>query len=195
MLNKLHIAVTVVLAVVAIAAAQAQTVLTGHTYHNPNILKEELESKVKEVLDSIPQKRAQAIAKAEEKKGGKLTADELEQIDKEIAKAKELSTAMVKGMRTAVTIDFKTADKCVMKMDASVDETVLKAAGIGWAKRKMIKTMMALSPSSQKCKYFLQGKHVIIDDGEDKDTLTLSNDGMRLTAKNMDMTFVLTRTK
>lgn len=184
-----------VIAFMAITAAHAQTDLTGRTYYNPNILKEEIEQKMKELETTITQKRAELIAKAEEEKGRKLTAEEIAAMDEHLEQASKLTVAMSKGMKTAVTMEFKTDVKCVMKMDVDLKDDVLKAAGVSWAKRKLMKAAMAIAPSTHKAKYVVHGNLVILDDGEDKDTLTLSADGKYLSGKADGKAFVLTRTK
>lgn len=184
-----------VIAFMAITAVHAQTDLTGRTYYNPNILKEEIEQKMKELETTITQKRAELIAKAEEEKGRKLTAEEIAAMDEHLEQASKLTVAMSKGMKTAVTMEFKTDVKCVMKMDVDLKDDVLKAAGVSWAKRKLMKAAMAIAPSTHKAKYVVHGNLVILDDGEDKDTLTLSADGKYLSGKADGKAFVLTRTK
>lgn len=195
MKHLLRTAAIAAIAILAATAALAQTALTGRTYHNPNIFKDEIEAKMKAVADSISQKRAEAIAKAEKEKGRPLTPEETADIDKQIAEAKKLTQAMATGMTTAVTVDFKSEQKCVMKMDVQIKEEVLKAAGMSWAKRKMIKAALTMAPKSHKAKYTVSGNLVVIDDGEDKDTLTLSADGRYLTGHDKDKKYVLTRTK
>ena len=59
----------------------------------------------------------------------------------------------------------------------------LKNAGIGWAKRKALKSAIALLPSSQKMKYSVKDNLIICSDGSDKDTLTISADGKYLYGK------------
>ena len=184
-----------VIAFMAITAAHAQTDLAGRTYYNPNILKEEIEQKMKELETTITQKRAELIAKAEEEKGRKLTDEEIASMDEHLEQASKLTVAMSKGMKTAVTMEFKTDVKCVMKMDVDLKDDVLKAAGVSWAKRKLMKAAMAIAPSTHKAKYVVHGNLVILDDGEDKDTLTLSADGKYLSGKADGKAFVLTRTK
>ena len=105
-------------------------------------------------------------------------------------------------MKTSITVDFKTEDKAVMKMDVSISEDALKAAGIGWAKRKLMKAALAIAPSSEKATYQVKDNLVIMksSDGE-LDTLRLSSDGKYLygtmdEGKGKKPTkFTLTRTK
>ena len=181
------------IALVICTATMAQTDLTGRRYYNANILKDELESKMRDLERTITEKRQEAITKAEQEKGRKLTTEEIAQIDEHIAQAKKVSEALAKGMTTEVTVEFKSKEKCVMKMDVNIKESVMKAAGIGWAKRKMLKAAMAIAPSTHKAKYIVEGKLVILDDGEEKDTLTLSADGKQLYGKDEGKTFILTR--
>ena len=140
--------------------------------------------------------RAAALAKAAEKKGRALTAEETAELDKKMAEAKKMVEAVKKGSKTALTIEFKNESKLVMKADMKISEEALKAAGIGWMKRKALKAALALAPSSQKATYVVEGDLVIIDDGEEQDTLQLSADGKRLSGKFDKKTrFTLTRTK
>lgn len=103
---------------------------------------------------------------------------------------------MAKGMTTAITVEFKTAKDAVMKADIKISEDALKAAGIGWLKRKALKAALAVAPSSDKVTYVVKGDLIIVDDGEEKDTLRLSSDGRYLYGKfEKDVNFKLTRTR
>ena len=82
------------------------------------------------------------------------------------------------------------------KMNMTTDEDALKAAGIGWMKRKALKAATSMGSTSQKMKYKLQGNLVICSDGSEKDTLQLSPDGKFLSGKTDEKeAFRLTRTK
>ena len=66
-------------------------------------------------------------------------------------------------------------------MDMSISEDALKAAGIGWAKRKLMKAALAIAPSSENTTYKVQGNLVIMKDSDGElDTLHLSSDGKKL---------------
>jgi hypothetical protein len=59
----------------------------------------------------------------------------------------------------------------------------------------MIHAACAIAPS-EKCKYTVKGNMIITEEGNEKDTMFLSDDGKYLTGKiDEDMTFKLTRTK
>ena len=77
-----------------------------------------------------------------------------------------------------------------------ISDDAMKAAGIGWLKRKAMKAALAVAPSSNKATYVMKGDLIILDDGEEKDTLRLSSDGKFLYGKfEKDVNFKLTRTK
>ena len=95
---------------------------------------------------------------------------------------------MMKGTKTAITVTFKTENELSMQMKLQVDEEALKNAGIGWAKRKALKSAIALLPSSQKMKYSVKDNLIICSDGSDKDTLTISADGKFLYGKMNEKT-------
>ena len=192
---KLRFIALATLVMLAVAGTKAQTDFTGRIYYNANILKEELAAKMGQLDSVMTAKRAELIASTEKEKGRKLTADEMKKVDEKLDEAKKLTQAMTKGMTTSITLEFKSADKCVMKMDVKVKEDVLKAAGMGWAKRKLVRAAMAIAPSSHKATYVVSGNLLILDDGEDKDTLTILANGQKLSGKADDKNFILTRTK
>lgn len=192
---KLRFIALTTLVMLAVAGTEAQTDFTGRIYYNANILKEELAAKMGQLDSVMTAKRAELIASTEKEKGRKLTADEMKKVDEKLDEAKKLTQAMTKGMTTAITLEFKSADKCVMKMDVKVKDDVLKAAGMGWAKRKLVRAAMAIAPSSHKATYVVRGNLLILDDGEDKDTLTILANGEKLSGKADDKKFILTRTK
>lgn len=156
--------------------AMAQTSLVGRVYSDDNVMKKQLDDATKDIDKKIAEAKAEAVAKAEKKKGRKLTAAEIAEIDKKLKEARTEMESVKKGMKTSVSVNFKTADEVVMSMKVSVSDAAMKAAGIGWLKRKAIKAAMAIAPSTQKMKYVVQGDLVICSDGKDKDTLRLSKD-------------------
>lgn len=189
-------------AMMAAMSTSAQTNLVGRTYYNANILADEmnkLKSEMDHKLDSL---RTTAYTKFKEKKGRELTAEEIAEVEKQIKDAQNTMIALQKGMKTAITLNFKTEVKAVMKVDMSVSEDAMKAAGIGWAKRKAMKAALALAPSSEKATYQVKGNLVILKDSSGElDTLYLSPDGKKLSGildngkgKNPQK-FTLTRTK
>lgn len=173
--------------------AWGQTDLSGRTYHHPNIkfsmLNEAFKDLNKEKL------REKYIAEAEEKKGRKLTADEMAKVDKEVEEGIKITKAMIKSMTTGITVEFKDKKNMVFKLDTKVSDEPLKAAGIGWLKRKLIKTTFAAVPISQKGTYMVKDQQIIMTDSNgEKDTLMLSQDGQYLSGKmDEDTPFKLKR--
>jgi hypothetical protein len=185
----------VVVAMMTMMTVKAQN-LTGRTYYNANILAGEMDKKIKEVEQKIPQIKAEGYAKFEKKNGRQPTAAEKAKLEKEVNEAVAQAKALAKGMTTAITVEFKTAKDAVMKADIKISEDALKAAGIGWLKRKALKAALAVAPSSDKVTYVVKGDLIIVDDGEEKDTLRMSSDGKYLYGKfEKDVNFKLTRTK
>ena len=172
-----------------------QTDLSGRTYYHPNIMADELNKAMKDLNKEDLRKKA--IANAEKKKGSKLTADEKAKVDKEVEKAIATAEAIKKGMKTAITVEFKDKKNMVLKADIKISDEALKAAGIGWLKRKAMKAALAVAPSSEKGTYVVKGQQVIMTDKEgEKDTLMLSQDGQYLSGKmDGDTPFKLKRKK
>jgi len=174
---------------------QAQTNLSGREYYNANILADEMNDLVKDADAQLAKTRAEAIAKGEKKLGRKLNQQELAVIDKKIKEGQEMMKAMKKGMKTAVTVTFKSDKELVMKADMKMDEAVMKAAGIGWAKRKLYKAALAVMPA-QKGKYVVKGNTIYIDEGgNERDTLYISKDGKQLYGKMDNKKYTLNRVK
>ncbi len=187
---------TTLLLVMLAVPTVAQTNLVGHVYKNDNILKKELEEATKDADKKLAEAKAEAIAKAEKEKGRKLTAAETAELDKKVKDALVQLEALKKGMKTSIVLTFKTADQAVMSVDMSISDAAMKAAGIGWLKRKAMKAAMALAPSSQKLKYVVQGDLIICSDGKENDTLRLSKDRQFVYGKMDEKTpFTLKRTK
>lgn len=192
----LHRATAVCILFFAALLANAQTNMAGRIYKHDNILADELNEQLKDVDKKIKDARAEAIAKAEKKKGRKLNEKELKELDKHLEEAVQMAQAMKTGMKTAVIVEFKDEKNLVMQADMKISEDALKAAGVGWLKRKAIKAALAIAPKSQKGTYVVQGNRIIVDDGEEKDTMTLSNDGRFLSGKlDEKQKFKLTRVK
>lgn len=184
-----------VCALLVAVGVSAQTSLAGREYHHSNIMADEINKAVNEGVGDMEKARREFIAKAEEKKGRKLTAKELAEVDKKLEETKKLMVAMKDGMKMAITVVFKDDKNVVMKCEMKVDDRVMKAAGIGWAKRKLIGLATKVMPD-EKATYTVQGNHVYLFDGEERDTMRLSDDGKYLYGK-MDekKKFKLTRTK
>lgn len=173
----------------------AQSSMAGRVYHHPNIMADEINKTVKEATKDMDKARAEAIAEGEKKKGRKLTEKELQELDKSMEEAQKLMKAMKDGLKTAVTITFKDEKNLVMKADMKVDDDILKAAGISWAKRKMIKVAMAMAPS-EKATYTKKDNLIIVNNDEGPDTLRMSDDGKYLTGTmDKNTKFRLTRIK
>ncbi|MBP5513885.1 MAG: hypothetical protein J6Y04_03820 [Bacteroidaceae bacterium] len=187
--------VFIALLLLVAVGAQAQTSLVGRVYHHPNILTDELNKLTTEANKDIKKEVNEAIKKAEEKKGRKLTAKELAELNKEVEEAQKMLNALKEGMKTAVTITFKDEKTMVMKADMKIDDEVMKKAGIPWAKRKMMKVAMAMAPS-EKASYERKGNLIIVRDDKEVDTLRLSDDGKYLSGKmDKDTPFRLTLIK
>ena len=187
----------VVILVTATMTVNAQTSLAGRTYHNPNIMADIMNEATKDLDKKVAEARAKGIADAEKKKGRKLTADEIAKLDEEIKKNMEMLEAVKKGMKMAVTVEFKDQKNLVMKQDTKISDAALKAAGIGWLKRKALKAALAIAPSSQKGTYVVKDNMVIMTDKDkEKDTMYVSEDGKYLSGQlEKKKSFKLTRTK
>jgi hypothetical protein len=139
---------------------------------------------------------SQEVSKAENKKGAPLSADEKAQIKAKQDEAIKFSMAVMKATRTAMTATFKSDTELVMQADITLDEDALKAAGLGWAQRKALKAAISLTPSTQKMSYTTKDNLIFCNDGSERDTLVLSDDGKYLYGKFEEgKTFKLTRTK
>lgn len=193
-MRKLYVLLLVVL-LCGTQYVQAQTNLSGRVYYNANIMADEMNKMVKDAKSDITKKRNEMIAKKEKDLGRKLNQKELAMIDEGVQKGQKMMDAVRKGMKTAITITFKNENELVMKADMKIDDEVMKAAGIGWAKRKLMKAAMAVMPS-QKGKYVVMGNTIYVDEGDgEKDTLQLSADGKSLSGKMDNKRFTLKRTK
>ena len=172
-----------------------QTNLAGRTYYHANIMADELNKAMKDLNKDDARKKA--IAKEETKKGRKLTAAETAEVDKKVEKALAAANALKKGMKTAVTVEFKDEKKMVLKADIKISDEALKAAGMNWLKHKAMKAAIAVAPSSQKGTYVVKGQQVIMTDSDgERDTMMLSQDGQYLSGKlNAKASFKLKRTK
>ena len=187
--------ILVVVAMMTMMTVNAQD-LAGRIYYNANILAGELNKKLKEVDQKIPEIKAQGYAKFEKKNGRQPTAAEKAKLEKELNETVAQAKAVAKGMTTAITVEFKTEKNAVMKADVKISDDAMTDAGIGWLKRKAMKAALAVAPSSSKATYVVKGDLIILDDGEEKDTLRLSSDGKFLYGKfEKDVNFKLTRTK
>ena len=195
-MNRTFFSILLIL-MIGIYSVNAQTNLAGRTYHHSNIMVDAMNDATKDLDKKLLEAKKKAIAEGEKKKGRKLTADEIAKIDKELKEKKEQINAIKKGMKTAITIEFIDSKKMVIKPDIKIDDAALKAAGMGWLKRKALKAALALAPKSEKGTYIVKGNMVIMTDSDnEKDTMTISQDGKYLSGKfDGNTPFKLTRTK
>ena len=184
--------IVLLLAPCSLPLIQAQS-LVGRVYYNANILADKMNEAISKAL---PEAKADKIAEMEKEKGRKLTDAEKAEVEKNLKEAQSKANAVMKGMKTAITVEFKTETQAVMKTDISINEDAMKQAGVGWAKRKAMKALLAMAPSSEKSKYVVKGNLVIMDPDEEPDTFKLSSDGKYLYGKFDEKTNIkLTRTK
>lgn len=181
----------------SLLVTNAQTSLAGRSYHHPNIMADAMKDATKDLDKKIAEAKKKAIAVGEKKKGRKLTAEETAKIDKVLKEKVEEVNAIKKGMKTAITIEFIDDKKIVLKPDIKISDDALKAADMGWLKRKALKAALALAPKSEKGTYIVKGDMIIMtDSNNEKDTMTISKDGKFLYGKFDEKTpFKLTRTK
>lgn len=174
----------------------AQTNLAGRTYYNANIMAEEMNKLTKDADKEMAKAKAEAIAKFEKEKGRKPNEAEMAEIDKKMEEARQMLEAIRNGMSTKITLEFRTEKDAVMRADMKISDEALKAAGVGWAKRKMMKAALAMAPSTMKATYTMKGNLVIMTEDGEQDTLRLSDDGKYLYGKfDKTTNFKLTRTK
>lgn len=178
-------------------SVKAQTSMAGRTYQNPNIFAEMMNEATKDIDKKVADLKKQGLADFEKKKGRKMTAKEEAELDAEIKKQLAQIEAVKKGTKMGITIEFKDAKNLVMTQNTKVSDEALKAAGMGWLKRKAMKAALAVAPKSQKGTYVMKDNMIIMtDDAKDKDTLFISQDGKFLTGKMDKKTaFKLTRIK
>ena len=134
-------------------AVQAQTSLVGRTYRSANMFMEMM------------------------KKEG--VSEEL----KDPEKQKELKEKMEKAMSMYTYVIFKTDATLTMKSTAYCDDDLMKQAGVGWAKRKLMKVLFKAMNHEEEMPYRVQGGLVIAGKADELDTLRLSADGKQLTMK------------
>ncbi len=169
--------------------------LTGRVYHNDNIMDTETKGLVKDVDKNIAEKRKEIIDESKKKKGRELAQKEIEKIDKELEKVRQLSDGM-KKMKSALTISFINDKDVEIKSEMEIDEDLKKAAGISWAKRKLMKVAINATNGTRKLSYVVNGNIIITRDKDnDADTLLIGNNGKTLSGKEDKKKFVLNRTK
>jgi hypothetical protein len=188
----------VVATMMATVMVKAQTSLVGREYHCANILAGEMVDFKKQVAEA----KTQAIAKKEKEKGRKLTTEERQAIDAEVSKMHAKLKTITDGTKMSMTVIFKSATVMTLNGKMSMSDEAMKAAGVGWLKRKTMKAAMALSPS-EDVNYTLKNNLVIFTDDGERDTFRISADGKQLYGvqrgnkkeKEKDMKFTLTRRK
>ncbi|MBQ7571439.1 MAG: hypothetical protein IJT19_04290 [Bacteroidaceae bacterium] len=196
MKQRISIWVWATILVICGTRVMAQTNLAGRTYYNANIMAEEMNKLTKDADKEMAKAKTEAIAKFEKEKGRKPNEAEMAEIDKKMEEARQMLEAIRNGMSTKITLEFRTEKDAVMRADMKISDEALKAAGVGWAKRKMMKAALAMAPSTMKATYTMKGNLVIMTEDGEQDTLRLSDDGKYLYGKfDKTTNFKLTRTK
>ena len=186
------------MAIVAMIAlsAEAQTSLVGREYHNPNIMSDIY----KDIDRLVADMKAKALMKMEKKKGRKLTEAEMKEFNEKIGKEESKLRAMKNGTSMAMTVTFKNDKTAVVKAKIKMTDEAMKAADIGWLKRKALKAAMAVMPAADM-PYIIKGNMVILQDEEENDTLYISADRNSLSGiyrgkkKSENIHYTLARTK
>ena len=186
----------VAVALMTALSAEAQTSLVGREYHNPNIMSDIYKDIERQVADM----KAKALVKIEEKKGRKLTEAEMKEFKELIGKEESKLRAMKNGTSMLMTVTFKNDKTAVVKAKIKMTDEAMKAADIGWLKRKALKAAMAVMPAADM-PYIIKGNMVILQDEEENDTLYISADRNSLSGiyrgkkKSENIHYTLARTK
>lgn len=186
----------VAVALMTALSAEAQTSLVGREYHNPNIMSDIYKDIERQVADM----KAKALVKMEEKKGRKLTEAEMKEFNEKIGKEESKLRAMKNGTSMSMTVTFKNDKTAVVKAKMKMTDEAMKAADIGWLKRKALKAAMAVMPAIDM-PYIIKGNMVILQDEEENDTLYISADRNSLSGiyrgkkKSENIHYTLARTK
>lgn len=188
--------VMAIVAMMTALSAEAQTSLVGREYHNPNIMSDIYKDIDRQVADM----KAKALVKLEEKKGRKLTEAEMKEFKELIGKEESKLRAMKNGTSMSMTVTFKNDKTAVVKAKMKMTDEAMKAADIGWLKRKALKAAMAVMPAIDM-PYIIKGNMVILQDEEENDTLYISADRNSLSGiyrgkkKSENIHYTLARTK
>lgn len=188
--------VMAIVAMMTALSAEAQTSLVGREYHNPNIMSDIYKDIERQVADM----KAKALVKIEEKKGRKLTEAEMKEFKELIGKEESKLRAMKNGTSMSMTVTFKNDKTAVVKAKMKMTDEAMKAADIGWLKRKALKAAMAVMPAADM-PYIIKGNMVILQDEEENDTLYISADRNSLSGiyrgkkKSENIHYTLARTK
>jgi hypothetical protein len=186
----------VAVALMTALSAEAQTSLVGREYHNPNIMSDIY----KDIERQVAEMKAKALVKIEEKKGRKLTEAEMKEFKELIGKEESKLRAMKNGTSMSMTVTFKNDKTAVVKAKMKMTDEAMKAADIGWLKRKALKAAMAVMPAIDM-PYIIKGNMVILQDEEENDTLYISADRNSLSGiyrgkkKSENIHYTLARTK
>jgi hypothetical protein len=186
----------VAVALMTALSAEAQTSLVGREYHNPNIMSDIYKDIERQVADM----KAKALVKIEEKKGRKLTEAEMKEFKELIGKEESKLRTMKNGTSMSMTVTFKNDKTAVVKAKMKMTDEAMKAADIGWLKRKALKAAMAVMPAIDM-PYIIKGNMVILQDEEENDTLYISADRNSLSGiyrgkkKSENIHYTLARTK
>jgi hypothetical protein len=186
----------VAVALMTALSAEAQTSLVGREYHNPNIMS----GIYKDIERQVADMKAKALVKIEEKKGRKLTEAEMKEFKELIGKEESKLRAMKNGTSMSMTVTFKNDKTAVVKAKMKMTDEAMKAADIGWLKRKALKAAMAVMPAIDM-PYIIKGNMVILQDEEENDTLYISADRNSLSGiyrgkkKSENIHYTLARTK
>jgi hypothetical protein len=186
----------VAVALMTALSAEAQTSLVGREYHNPNIMSDIYKDIERQVADM----KAKALVMIEEKKGRKLTEAEMKEFKELIGKEESKLRAMKNGTSMSMTVTFKNDKTAVVKAKMKMTDEAMKAADIGWLKRKALKAAMAVMPAIDM-PYIIKGNMVILQDEEENDTLYISADRNSLSGiyrgkkKSENIHYTLARTK
>ena len=173
--------------------AQTQMNLVGREYHCDNMLTGKFK-------DAVVEAKEKAIKEKEKQKGRKLSDAEQKELDSEIKQNQAELNAIKEGTKMSMTFYFKNATEMKLTAKMSMSDKAMKAAGIGWLKRKAMKAAMAMMPAMD-AKYTIKG-HLLTytdEDGE-RDTLRISPDGKYIYGilrdkDKKEYKYTLTRTK
>lgn len=170
--------------------------LIGHVYINNNIMEGEISKILKEAEQQMDSLREDAISKKEKELNRKLKDSEIAELDKQLTEAQQMMKAMKEGTKIKIGMEFKSETDVVASMKITMDDEVMKKAGISWLKRKALKAALAVMPKSEKGTYMRKGNLIIIQDKKGSDTLRISEDGKYLYGTFDKKTkYKLTRTK
>lgn len=182
--------VVIVIAMMATIGVNAQISLVGRVYHNPNVMS----TMYKDIDKLFAEKKAEALKKKEKEMGRKLSETELKKFNEEMKKLETKFKSIKEGTSMAMTVTFKNDKTATVKAKMRMTDEAMKAADIGWLKRKAMKAAMAIMPATDMS-YIVKGNMVILQDEGENDTLHFNSDGKTLSGKTEGIKYTLTRTK